>query len=203
MPLCVETFPVAGTLKQVNYRLPMTQQTKSKLRDGALISESDLSTRISELAKEISNDYAGIELLAVIVLRGSFMFASDLLRKIDPGVGVRLDFILASSYGAETESSREVQIVRDLEISVAGEHVLIIEDIVETGETLTRVRELIEERGAASVRVATLLQKKGNPKRSFAPNYVGFQIPDVFVVGYGLDFAEYYRKLPDIRILDA
>ena len=172
------------------------------LRDGVLISESDIATRVTDIAKQLSKAYAGRELVAVIILGGGFIFAGDLLRRIDSTVKVRLGFISASSYGSETVSSGDVQLAVDLAVSVAGADVLVIDDILESGETLTRIRNLIQERGAASVRVATLLQKKDKLKRRFTADYVGFEIPDVFVVGYGLDFAEYYRNLPDIRILD-
>ena len=174
----------------------------SKLQDKVLISESQISERISEMAKKISDDYAGTELLAVIVLRGGFIFASDLLRKIDSAVSVRLVFVSASSYGTETVSAGRVRILRDLDDSVKGANALIIDDILETGETLSRIQTLIEEGGAASVHVATLLQKEGKLRRPFTADYVGFQIQDTFVVGYGLDFAGRYRNLPDIRILD-
>ena len=176
---------------------------KAKLQDKVLISESQISDRISEMAQTISRDYAGTELLAVVVLRGGFIFASDLLRKLDSAVRVRLDFVSASSYGSETVSTGKVRILRDLDDLVEGASVLIIDDILETGETLTRIRTMMEERGAASVRVATLLHKKGKLKRPLTADYVGFQIPDEFVVGYGLDFAGCYRNLPDIRTLAA
>ena len=174
---------------------------KAKLQDKVLISESQISDRISEMARKISLDYAGTELLAVVVLRGGFIFASDLLRKLDSAVRVRLDFVSASSYGSETVSTGPVKILRDLEDAVVGASVLIIDDILETGETLTRIRTMIEDRGAASIRVATLLHKEGKLKRPYTADYVGFQIPDAFVVGYGLDFAGRYRNPPDIRTL--
>ncbi len=176
---------------------------KSQLQDKVLISSSQISERISEMARSISHDYAGTELVAVVVLRGGFIFASDLLRKIDSAVSVHLDFVSASSYGADTVSKGNVQIIRNLGDSIEGAKVLIIDDILETGETLTCIRKLIEDHGAASVRVATLLHKEGKLKRPFTVDYVGFQIPDKFVVGYGLDFAGRYRNLPDIRVLAA
>ncbi len=199
----METFPAAKGLEQVNYHFFIAGLMHSKSQDTVLISESQISERISEMARDIASDYSGTELLAVVVLRGGFIFASDLLRKIDSAVSVRLDFVSASIYGRETVSTGQVRILHDLQDSVEGANALIIDDILETGETLTRIRELIEERGAASVRVATLLHKEGKLKRPLTADYVGFQVPDAFVVGYGLDFAGRYRNLPDIRILDA
>ncbi len=174
----------------------------SKLQDTVLISEAQISDRISEMARRISHDYRGSELLAVVVLRGGFIFASDLLRRIDSAVSVRLDFISASSYGTATESTGKAQILRDLDDSVEGVNALIIDDILETGETLSCIKKLLETRGAAAVRIATLLHKEGKLTRPIKSDYVGFQIPDAFVVGYGLDFAGRFRNLPDIRVLD-
>jgi len=173
----------------------------SQLQDKVLISKRQISERVSEMARNISLDYAGTELLAIVVLRGGFIFASDLLRQIDPAVNVRLDFVSVSSYGAETISKGEALILRDINDSIDGAKVLVIDDILETGETLTCVRKLIEAHGATSIRVATLLHKEGKLKRPFTADYVGFRIPDQFVVGYGLDFAGRYRNLPDIRVL--
>ena len=201
-PIHEETFPATKELEQVNYRCSIKLLMKCELQDSVLISESRIAERISDMARKISHDFLGTELLAVVVLRGGFIFASDLLRKIDPTVSVRVDFVSASSYGAETVSTGNVRILMDLHDSVEGANALIIDDILETGETLTRIRDLIEERGAASVRTATLLQKEGKLKRPFAVDYLGFQIPDQFVVGYGLDFAGRYRNLSDIRVLN-
>ena len=135
------------------------------------------------MAEQISTDYAETELIAVIVLRGSFIFASDLLRQLDPNLTVRVDFIVASSYGESAVSSGEVQIVQDLGSSVTGKNILVIEDIVETGRTVETVRDRLKEQGATSVRVATLLHKEGKLKS-------------------GLDLGQRYRNLPDIQVLD-
>lgn len=180
----------------------MSRQAKSNPDDRVLIPATQIARRVSEMAEQISTDYTGTELIAVIVLRGSFIFASDLLRQLDPTLTVRLDFIVASSYGEGAVSSGEVRIVKDLDFPVTGKNVLIIEDIVETGRTVETVRDRLKEQGATSVRVATILHKEGKLKSGLNLDYVGFPIPDVFVVGYGLDLGQLYRNLPDIQILD-
>jgi hypoxanthine phosphoribosyltransferase len=154
------------------------------------------------MAAEISSDYAGRELLALIALRGSFIFAADLLRRMTPDLVVRIDFMSLGSYHNATVSSGKIEVVKDLEVSLQGTDVLIIDDILDTGRTLHYIRDLAKSRGAASIRTATLLLKDRPRENPSLPDYIGFQIPDVFVVGYGLDYAQRYRNLPHIRVLE-
>jgi hypoxanthine phosphoribosyltransferase len=163
-----------------------------------LVSEEQIQVRVAELGKQISNDYAGQELLLIGLLRGAIVFLSDLMRAIS--IPVRLDFIGISSYGFSTESGA-VRLVMDLETDIAGRHVLVVEDIVDTGKTLAYLVDNLKSRQPDSLRVCALLDK---PERRTVPiqvDYVGFEIPDKFVVGYGLDFAEGYRNLPFVGVL--
>src|SRR5436309_2852078 len=167
-----------------------------------LISEVEIRSRIMELGRQISSDYAGRELLLVGILKGSFVFLADLIRAISPDLPMEVDFMSVSSYGDSTTSSGTVHIEKDLSVSVSGQHVIIVEDVVDTGLTLLHVHNILSGRGAKSLRVATLLEKPGNCKYERPLDYVGFKIPNKFVVGFGLDYAQHYRNLPDIRILD-
>ncbi|MHB0912845.1 MAG: hypoxanthine phosphoribosyltransferase [Armatimonadota bacterium] len=165
------------------------------------LGEEQIAARVRELGAEISDDYKGRNLVIVGILKGSFVFLADLVRSIS--LPLTLDFITLSSYGGSTESSGTVRLAKDLDESVAGRDVLIVEDIVDTGWTLrmSRLKEVLLERGAASVRVCTLLDKPERRKVDVDLDYVGFVIPDEFVVGYGLDFDGLYRNLPDISIV--
>jgi hypoxanthine phosphoribosyltransferase len=163
-----------------------------------LVSEAEIQARVIELGQQISEDYAGSEILVIGLLRGAIVFLSDLMRAIR--IPVRLDFIGISSYGASTNSGA-VRLVMDLETDISGRHVLVVEDIVDTGKTLSYLLENLKARQPASLRVCALLDK---PERRTVPidiDYVGFEIPDKFVVGYGLDFAEGYRNLPFVGVL--
>lgn len=163
-----------------------------------LVSEKEIQAEVAQLGHRISEDYAGNEILLIGLLRGAIVFLSDLMRAIS--IPVRLDFIGISSYGASTESGA-VRLVMDLETDIAGCHVLVVEDIVDTGKTLSYLVENLKARQPASLRVCALLDK---PERRTVPitvDYVGFEIPDKFVVGYGLDFAEGYRNLPFVGVL--
>ena len=163
-----------------------------------LITEEQISGRISELARQIDGDYAGEPVLLASVLKGSFMFLSDLSRRL--GDNFTLDFIHVSSYGEGTSFSGVVQIRKDLDQNIEGQNVLIVEDIVDTGVTLDHLRELLSTRRPKSLKVITLLSKP-EARRSETPiEYVGFEIPNVFVVGYGLDHAERYRNLPCVAV---
>ncbi|MGI6096781.1 MAG: hypoxanthine phosphoribosyltransferase [Dethiobacteria bacterium] len=164
-----------------------------------LIPAAEIAAKIKELGDKISEDYAGKELLLVCVLKGAVVFLSDLMRALK--IPVKVDFIAVSSYGAATVSSGVVRILKDLEQSIEGRHVLIVEDIIDTGLTLKYLHKNLWERKPRSLRVVTLLDKPERRKVSFTPDYCGFQIPDKFVVGYGLDFNEYYRSLPEICAL--
>jgi hypoxanthine phosphoribosyltransferase len=170
--------------------------------NSVLLSQTEIQARVAEIAREISQDYAGRPLTVIGVLKGSFIFVADLVRQIDPSILIEIDFIATSSYGSSTTSSGEVRIVRDVGVPVEGKDLLVVEDIVDSGRTLTHVIALLSSRGARSVRIATLLEKPDSSKYCGDLHYVGFRIPSRFVVGYGLDYAEHYRNLSEIRILD-
>ena len=167
-----------------------------------LITEQEIRRRIVELGHQISNDYSKTSLMLVGILRGSFIFLADLIRAISLEEPVEVDFMSVSSYGDSTATSGTVHIEKDLGISVDGKDVIIVEDIVDTGLTLFHVSNILSGRGARSLRVAALLEKPGNSKYKRPLDYVGFKIPNKFVVGFGLDYAQQYRNLPDIRVLD-
>jgi hypoxanthine phosphoribosyltransferase len=164
-----------------------------------LFSETELATRIKELGQAITADYAGKEILMIGVLRGAVIFMSDLARAIDLPVAV--DFMAVSSYGAATSSSGVVRILKDLDEDVENKHVLIVEDIIDSGLTLNYLMENLWSRKPASIKICTLLNKPDRRKVEVPIAYNGFTIPDYFVVGYGLDFAERYRNLPFIGVL--
>ena len=159
-----------------------------------VVGEAELAARIAALGQQISEDYAGNAPLLVGVLKGAFVFMSDLARAID--LPVEFDFMAVSSYGSATKTSGVVRIVKDLDIDLAGRHVLLVEDIVDSGLTLSYVRKNLKARNPASLEVCALLVREGRQKRSPTLKYVGFTIPPEFVVGYGLDVGERYRNLP-------
>jgi hypoxanthine phosphoribosyltransferase len=164
-----------------------------------LFSAEQIQTRIGELGAQIARDYAGRNPLLLGVLKGAVVFLSDLMRAIDLRLGV--EFMAISSYGASTRSSGEVKIVKDLDVPIEGRDLLIVEDIVDTGLTLSYLMANLHSRGASSVKLAALLNKQERRLRDVPIDYLGFTIPDAFVVGYGLDFAERYRNLPYIGII--
>lgn len=164
-----------------------------------LFPKAVIERRVGELAAQISGDYMGKELLIVGILNGAFVFMADLIRALD--VPCTVDFVRMASYGSGSVSSGEVLIRKDLERPVAGRDILIVEDIVDTGLTLSRLVEILRERNPASLRVCTFLDKRERRRVPFEADYVGFPIPDAFVVGYGLDYNEQYRFLPDVRVL--
>jgi len=163
-----------------------------------LVSEEAIRAKVAELGQRISEDYQDVELLLIGLLRGSIVFLSDLMRTLT--VPVRLDFIGIQSYGASTESGA-VRMVMDLETDIAGRHVLVVEDIVDSGKTLFYLLENLRARQPASLKVCALLDKPDRRQVPIKVDYVGFEIPDKFVVGYGLDFAEGYRNLPFVGVL--
>ncbi len=166
-----------------------------------LIPEAKLKNRVVELGKEISRDYAGREIMAICILRGGVMFLTDLIRHIDPPVAI--DFMGVSSYGVGArESNGQVRITLDLTTSVGGKNVLIVEDIIDSGRTLASVIEMLRTRNPASLEVCTLLNKTSRREVDVPIKYCGFEIPDKFVFGYGLDMDEYYRNLPFIGVVD-
>ena len=164
-----------------------------------LISEEQIRTRIKELGAEITREYAGRNPLLIGVLKGACFFLSDLMRAIDTRVGI--EFMAISSYGSSTRTSGEVRIMKDLDVPIEGRDILVVEDIVDTGLTLSYLLSNLESRGAASVKLAALLDKFERRQKEVKIDYLGFKIPDEFVVGYGLDFAERYRNLPFIAVL--
>ncbi len=164
-----------------------------------LFTGEQIQARIAELGAEISRDYAGQNPLMLGVLKGAFIFLSDLMRAVDLRLGV--EFMAISSYGSGTRTSGEVRIVKDLDVPIEGRDIIVVEDIVDTGLTLSYLLANLHSRGARSVKLAALLDKFERREREVKIDYLGFQIPDAFVVGYGLDFAERYRNLPYIAIL--
>ena len=159
-----------------------------------VVDAEELQQRVGELGKELTSDYAGRPPLLVGVLKGAFMFMSDLSRSID--LPVEFDFMAVSSYGSATRTSGVVRILKDLDLDLTGRHVVIVEDIVDSGLTLAYLRKNLAARGPASLEVCALLLKEGLQKVDPDLRYVGFRIPPAFVVGYGLDAAERYRNLP-------
>lgn len=162
------------------------------------LTAEQIQKRVAELGAQISQDYEGQDLLLVAVLKGSVIFLADLMRHIT--IPHSVDFMATSSYGAATESTGVVRILKDLDIPITGRNVLIVEDIVDTGHTLDYLRRMLLEREPASLRVVCLLDKKERREVDVPIDYVGFEIPNAFVVGYGLDYAELYRNLPYIAI---
>lgn len=167
--------------------------------DKVLISESEIKNRVLEISKQLTNDYMGQNPLFICILKGSVFFAADLLRNIQ--TPAQIDFMSVSSYGAGTTSSGKLNIKKDVSVDIKDKHVIIIEDIIDSGNTLYALKDLLLSRNPASVKICTLLDKPDRRVKEVEVDYVGFSIPDEFVVGYGLDFAENYRTLPDVRIL--
>ena len=165
-----------------------------------LISKEELDRRESELAAAIDRDYAGKNPLFIGILKGSVFFFSDLLQKLH--IEAEMDFMAISSYGAGTTSSGYVRIIKDLDRHINGRHVVIVEDMVDSGTTLAHLKEVLATREPASIAICALLSKPERRKTPVDIDYLGFEVPDEFVVGYGLDYAERYRVLPDVRILD-
>jgi len=164
-----------------------------------LFTEKELSQKTAELAQMVNEEYKDKDFIMVTVLKGGFMFAADLMRKMN--IHVNINFIAVSSYGASAKSSGAVKIIKDLDSDVNGKHVLIVEDIVDTGLTLSYLKQLILSRGAKSVKICTIMNKPARRKVDIDIEYVGFEVPDEFVVGYGLDYCEKYRNLPYVGIL--
>jgi hypoxanthine phosphoribosyltransferase len=164
-----------------------------------LLTEDEIAAKLAELARRIESDYAGQDLLLIAVLKGAVMVMADLARELK--LPVEVDFMAVSSYGASTHSSGVVRIVKDLDISLEGRNVLIVEDIIDSGLTLHWLKQNLASRNPASIEVCALLRKPDALKVDVDPKYVGFDIPNEFVVGYGLDYAERYRNLRSIGVL--
>lgn len=164
-----------------------------------LIGTEELQARVAELGRQISEDYRGRDLLLICLLRGAVVFLSDLIRAIE--MPLEMDFIAISSYGDSTESSGVVRLVMDLKSNITGRNVLIVEDIVDSGRTLAYILDNLQTRRPADLKVCALLSKPSRREIEVKLDYLGFEIPDAFVVGYGLDYAEGYRNLPFIGVL--
>ena len=165
-----------------------------------LIDEDALSTRVAELGAEVSADYQGRDLLLIGVLKGAVFFMADLMRKLT--IPCEVDFMAISSYGDSTDSSGIVRILKDLDINIEGRDVLVVEDIIDSGLTLSYLMRNLESREPASLEVCALLTKPDRREIDVPVRYIGFEIPNRFVIGYGLDFAERYRNLPYVGVLD-
>lgn len=164
-----------------------------------LIDEDTLQSKIKELGAKITKDYEGKELLLVCVLKGAVVFVSDLMKRID--LPLEVDFMAVSSYGCDTKSSGVVRILKDLNNGIEGKNILIVEDIIDSGLTLSYLIENLRARCPESIEICTILDKPDRRKANINIKYTGFQVPDEFVVGYGLDYAEKYRNLPYVAIL--
>jgi len=162
-------------------------------------SKEDLANKVAELGRKISEDYAGQEIFAVGILKGAVVFFSDLVRAIN--VPVQLDFMIASSYGDGTASSGTVKILKDLDYDIEGKNVIIIEDIIDSGTTMNYLLKYFKGRNPASVKLCALMSKPSRRKVEVPIDYCGYEVPDEFLVGYGLDYAEKYRNLPYIGVL--
>ncbi|HEU4963409.1 MAG TPA: hypoxanthine phosphoribosyltransferase [Bacilli bacterium] len=166
-----------------------------------LFTEEEVVARIRELGAEITRAYEGKDLLVIGILKGAAFFMAELVKRID--MPIQVDFMAVSSYGKSSESSGVVRILKDLDKSVEGRHVLIVEDIIDTGLTLSYLTQLLEQRKAASVKVASLLDKPERRTVEISAEFLGFAVPDHFIVGWGLDYAERYRNLPYVGVLKA
>ncbi len=164
-----------------------------------LISEEQIQQKIAEIGARICTDFAGEQILIVAVLKGALLFLADLIRHID--LPLAIDFLAVSSYGAGTESSGVVRILKDLDETIEHQNVIIVEDIVDSGRTLDYLLRMLRQRNPATLHVCTLLDKRERREIDVPIDYVGFEVPDAFVVGYGLDYAEHYRQLPFIGVL--
>ena len=164
-----------------------------------LIGPEELQKKVKELGKLLTEEYRGKDLIVIGLLKGSFVFMSDLVRAMDMDLDV--EFMVVSSYGASTQSSGNIKINLDLKADLTGKHVLIVEDILDTGATLYFIRDIIRLRGPESVKICTLLDKPGRRKADIKADYIGFTVEDKFIIGYGLDYAEKYRNLPYVGVL--
>lgn len=164
-----------------------------------LISKEDIEKRVKEIGAQITSDYQGESVLMVGILRGAVVFFSELVKNVD--LDVRFDFMVVSSYGAGSTSSGEVRIIKDISQPIEGKNVLIIEDIIDTGNTLKNLKRMLLTRNPKSLKIVSLLDKPSRRKVEMEGDYVGFVVPNEFVVGYGLDYDEKYRNLPEIGVL--
>jgi hypoxanthine phosphoribosyltransferase len=183
--------------------LPEDSKASTSARFGTskvLLTREQIATRVNELGTEITRDYAGRQPLLIGVLKGAFVFMADLARAID--LPLELDFMAVSSYGTATKTSGVVRIVKDLDADLSGRHVILVEDIVDSGLTLSYLQRGLMARGPASLEICALFLKEGQQRAPVHVPYVGFRIPAEFIVGYGLDAAELYRNLPDVCVIE-
>lgn len=174
-------------------------EVKDKIK--VLIEKKKLEKRIEELATEIQKDYLGEDILVICILKGSLYFTVDLTKKIN-NYKLEIDFMRISSYGDELTSSGKINIIKDLETDINGRNVLVVEDIIDTGNTLYYLKDILEKRNPRSLKICTLLDKKSRRIKNVVPEYIGFEIEDKFVVGYGLDYKDCFRNLPFIGYVD-
>ena len=171
----------------------------AKYIKGVLIPQTEIAGMCRRLGERISSDYAGREVILIGVLKGAWMFMADLVRQLS--IPVRVDFIAVSSYGSGTRTSGVVRITKDLDSDITGKHVILVEDIVDTGLTVNHLRQLLGTRNPASIAICTAFDKKDRRQVDMDIQYIGMEIPNEFIVGYGLDFDGKYRNLPDVAIL--
>jgi len=171
----------------------------TRMAQTTLFTREQIEKRVSEMGKQISEDFAGSELIALCVLKGAMFFCADLVRHVN--LDVALDFIQISSYGDQKTSSGVVTILKEPQLDMRGKSVLIVEDISDSGLSIAKVHNYIESRGAATVKTAAFLDKPAARRSPFTPDYVGFSIDPHFVIGYGLDFAEKYRNIAEVQVL--
>ncbi len=176
-----------------------TTRTMYNDLDGILYTKEQLAEAVKKLGQQITKDYEGKKPVMICILKGASVFFVDLIREID--LPIEIDFMVVSSYGASTQSSGEVKMVKDLDRSINGRDVIVVEDIVDSGMTLSFLKRTLLGRGANSLRIATLMDKPARRRVELTVDYSCFEIPDAFVVGYGLDYNETYRNLPDVGIL--
>ncbi len=162
------------------------------------LSEEKIQKRIKEIADQINKDFEGKELIVIVVLKGAFIFAADLIRQLN--MPVHVDFLEVSSYGDSLETSGVIKVKRDVSLNINGENVLVIEDIIDTGLTIKKIKELLEIKDPSALKFAAFLNKPESRRVEIDVDYVGFDIPNYFVVGYGLDYAQNYRQLPYVAI---
>lgn len=167
--------------------------------ESILINADEISRRTDEIAKQISEDYKGEQVVMICILRGATLFFADLVRKVD--LETNFDFMEASSYGAGVTTSGEVRIIKDISTPIKDKNIIIVEDIIDSGNTLSFLKKILAQREPKSIKIASLLDKPERREVEIKGDYVGFEIPNVFVVGYGLDYNERYRNLPDVCIL--
>ena len=177
----------------------MTEDLRRDVEETVVYTKEEIHREVARMGAAISRDYAGRNPLLISVLKGAFVFMADLVREIT--IPCELDFMAVSSYGAGTESSGRVRILKDLDTNIEGRHVIIVEDVLDSGVTLSKLITMLQSRGAASMAVCTMFDKPARRRAQVDVAYRGLTIPDAFVVGYGLDYAEKYRNLPDLCVL--